>query len=73
MDRVINRVIPNFVALCNKLVFRPIFTRVGLKKQVGEGGFTWVGLFVSPGTGSTPKQVLQRRPTSSPCKVAGNR
>ena len=40
MDRVINRVIPNFVALCNKLVFCPIFTRVGLKNQVGEGDFT---------------------------------
>ena len=41
IDRVINRVIPNFVALCNKLVFCPIFTRVGLKNQVGEGDFTW--------------------------------
>ena len=64
MDRVINRVIPNFVALCNKLVFCPIFTQPKLKNQVGEGDFTWVGLTVSPGTGSTPKQVLQRQPTS---------
>ena len=40
MDRVINRVIPNFVALCNKLGFCPVFTRVGLKNQVGEGDFT---------------------------------
>ena len=44
MDRAINRVIPNFVALCNKLVFCPIFTRVGLKNRVGEGDFTLVGL-----------------------------
>ena len=42
MDRVINRVIPNFVALCNKLVFCRIFTRVRLKNQVGQSDFTWV-------------------------------
>jgi hypothetical protein len=46
IDRVINRVIPNFVALCNKLVFCPIFTRVGLKNQVGEGDFTLAELLV---------------------------
>ena len=40
MNRVINRVIPNFVALCNKLVFFLIFTRVGLKNQVGRSDFT---------------------------------
>ena len=39
-DRVINRVIPNFVALCNKLVFCSVFTRVGLKNQVGRSDFT---------------------------------
>jgi hypothetical protein len=50
MDRVINRVIPNFVALCNKLVFCPIFTRVGLKNQVGQSDFTWVGLTLPPWT-----------------------
>ena len=44
MDRVINRVILNFVALCNKLVFCPIFTQPKLKNQVGEGDFTWGGL-----------------------------
>ena len=35
MDRVINRVIPNFVALCKKLVFCPIFTQPKVKNQVG--------------------------------------
>ena len=44
IDRVINRVIPNFVALCNKLVFCPIFTRSEVKNQVGEGDFTLLGL-----------------------------
>ena len=48
VERVINRVIPNFVALCNKLVFCSIFTRVGLKIQVGEGGFTLVALTLQP-------------------------
>ena len=40
MNRVINRVIPNFVALCNKLVFCPIFTQSKVKNQVGEGDLT---------------------------------
>jgi len=44
MDHVINRVIPNFVALCNKLVFYLVFTRVGLKNQVGASEFTLVRL-----------------------------
>ena len=44
MDRVINRVIPNFVALCNKLVFCPIFTQPKVKNQVDRSDFTWVGL-----------------------------
>ena len=35
-----NRVIPNFVALCNKLVFCSVFTWVGLKNQVGWSDFT---------------------------------
>lgn len=47
MDRVINRVIPNFVALCNKQVFCLIFTRSEVKNQVGEVDFTLVGLTVS--------------------------
>ena len=34
IDRLVNRVIKKFVALCNKLVFCRIFTRVGLKNQV---------------------------------------
>jgi hypothetical protein len=44
MDRVINRVILNFVALCNKLIFCPIFTQPKVKNQVGEGDFTLLGL-----------------------------
>ena len=57
MDRVINRVIPNFVALCKKLVFCPIFTGVGLKNQVGRSDFTLVGLrfcLLSAQCGSAP-------------------
>ena len=57
MDRVINRVIPNFVSLCNKLVFCPIFTRSEVKNQVGEGDFTLVGLrfcLLSAQCGSAP-------------------
>ncbi len=42
MNRVINRVIPNFVALCNKLVFFPIFTRVRLKIKWGRVISLWV-------------------------------
>ena len=40
MDRVINRVIPNFVALCNKLVFCSVFTQPKVKNQVGWSDFT---------------------------------
>ena len=40
IERVINRLIPNFVALRNKLVFLPILTWDGLKNQVDEGGST---------------------------------
>ena len=50
MDRVINRVIHNFVTLCNKLVFCLIFTQPKVKNQVGEGDFTLVGLTVLSGT-----------------------
>ena len=44
MDRVINRVILNFVALCNKLIFCPIFTQPKVKNQVDRSDFTLVGL-----------------------------
>ena len=44
IDLVINRVIDNFVALCNKLVFCSVFTQPKVKNQVGEGDFTLLGL-----------------------------
>jgi len=34
IERVINHVIPNFVALCSKLVFCPSFTHSKVKNQL---------------------------------------
>jgi hypothetical protein len=42
--RVINRVISHFVALFNKLTFCWVFTRLGLKNQIGWSDFTQAGL-----------------------------
>jgi len=43
----------HFVALFNKLAFCPVFTRVGLKSQAGQGDFTQAGLRVWPWTCSS--------------------
>jgi hypothetical protein len=40
IDQVINRAIPNFVALCKKLVFLLTFTRFEVINQVGRRDLT---------------------------------